>query len=74
MIEPPLILTEPCQEPQGSEAVLQYMLKKDYNNAATAYTRYVLNVRDGFQQCNGKLQNIREYTESVKQKLGAGNE
>ena len=70
IIQPPLNLTEPCPEPQGSDIVLQHMLKKDYAKAATAYTKYVLNVRDGFQMCNGKLKHIREFTENVKKNLG----
>lgn len=34
-------------------------------DAAVAYVRYVLDVRDAFQLCNGQLSAIRDYSSSM---------
>lgn len=66
VLTPPMALLEPCQEPAGSPEVLELLRAHRTDDAATAYVRYVLDVRDAFQICNGQLSAAREYCEAMK--------
>lgn len=58
-------LTAPCIEPDAPEDALALFSQGKYEQAAEAHVRYVLDVRDAFQICNGKLAALRKYYESV---------
>lgn len=66
VLTPPMALLAPCQEPEGAPEVLELLRKKRIDDAATAYVRYVLDVRDAFQICNGQLAAAREYCETMR--------
>lgn len=52
---------EPCIEPLPPNDIIGFMRKGRVDDAATEYARYVLDVRDAFQLCNGRLALLREW-------------
>lgn len=46
--------------------MLQLLKTGNSDEAAVEYVRYVLDVRDSFQLCNGRLQAAREYCENMQ--------
>lgn len=52
---------EPCNEPEEPGEVLALMRQGKVDDAATAYVRYVFEVRDSFQLCNGRLAALRNW-------------
>ena len=72
VVSPPKVLMDPCPEPENSGHVLELLRKGSIDDAALEHARYVLRVRDGFQLCNGQLNAIREYVESVEKRLASG--
>ena len=52
---------EPCIEPEPSGDIIALLRKGKVDDAATEYVRYVLEVRDSFQLCNGRLAALREW-------------
>lgn len=73
VLTPPMSLLAPCQEPAGAPEVLELLRAKRPDDAATAYVRYVLDVRDAFQICNGQLAAAREYCEVMTSDKVAGD-
>lgn len=65
VLTPPASLMEQVDEPDDAGQVLELLRKKKYGDAATAYTRYVLDVRDAFQIINGKMKALREWCIAV---------
>lgn len=65
VIQPPAVLMEACPEPGESGEVLELLRVGNTEDAAVAYVRYVLDVRDAFQLCNGQLSAIRDYSASM---------
>lgn len=61
VVRPPMELMSPCIEPAYSGDVLVYFQKGQYERAAESHVRYVLDVRDAFELCNGQLAALREY-------------
>lgn len=55
----------PCIEPGGGGEVLSFFTRGEYEKAAEAHVRYVLDVRDAFELCNGKFAALRQYYEEV---------
>lgn len=53
--------------------MLELLRAKRPDDAATAYVRYVLDVRDAFQICNGQLAAAREYCEVMTSDKVAGD-
>lgn len=47
--------------------MLQLLKVGNPDEAAVEYVRYVLDVRDSFQLCNGRLKAAREYCENMKE-------
>lgn len=72
MVRPPEVLMEPCQEPELNSGVLGALRKGDTDTASVEYTRYVLDVRDAFDRCNGRLSALRGWCEGMVN--GGGNE
>lgn len=56
-----MALLEPCIEPVEPSEVLVLLRQGKVDDAATAYARYVLDVRDAFQVCNGRFSSLREW-------------
>lgn len=67
MVAPPERLLEPCSEPQDSGDVITLLQKGKSDEAAVEYVRYVLDVRDAFQLCNGRFQALREWREAMNE-------
>lgn len=67
VIAPPLVLLEPCLEPENSYQVLDLIDTGDLNGAKLTYVHYVLDVRDSFEMCNGQLNSIRTYVEEMEE-------
>lgn len=65
VLAPPASLMEQVDEPDDAGQVLELLRKKRYGDAATAYTCYVLNVRDAFQIVNGKMRALRDWSAAV---------
>lgn len=65
VLAPPVSLLEQVNEPEDAGKVLELLRKRQYDEAATAYTRYVLDVRDTFQIVNGKMRALREWRTAV---------
>lgn len=65
ILRPPGELMAPCVEPANPGEVLAFFSRGEYEQAAGAYVRYVLDVRDSFQICNGRLELLRQYYEDV---------
>lgn len=63
-----------CAEPAEPGAVLRLLKKGDTDEAALAYVRYVLDVRDSLQLCNGRLKEVRQYCINMKKTLEGENE
>lgn len=61
LLAPPAALLAPCSEPKDSDAVLRHIAASRTREAADAYVRYVLDVRDAFDVCNGQLAALRQY-------------
>lgn len=59
MPRPPMALLERCIEPDEPVEVLVLLRKGRVDDAAAAYAKYVLDVRDAFQVCNGRLSSLR---------------
>lgn len=64
-LRPPIELLASCIEPQGAETALAFFTKGQYGKAAEAHVRYVLDVRDAFDLCNGQLAALRLYYEEL---------
>lgn len=65
------LLTD-CEEPAGSGKMLELLRAGRVDDAAVEYVRYVLDVRDSFQECNGRLAEARTYCENMKKSLTNG--
>lgn len=65
VLRPPVELMAPCIEPANPGEVLRYFSAGEYEKAAEAHVKYVLDVRDAFQMCNGRLEVLRGYYEDV---------
>lgn len=73
IILPPASLLEPCLEPQNSGVALELLRNGDTDGAALEHVRYVLNVRESFQHCNGRLGAARKYVEEMLELTGGGS-
>lgn len=62
--QPPALLLTPCIEPVEGGA-LAYFMQGEYEKAADAHVRYVLDVRDAFEICNSKFAALRQYYKEV---------
>lgn len=49
--------------------MLQLLKENKTDDAAVEYVRYVLDVRDSFQLCNGRLKAAREYCQNMKESI-----
>lgn len=58
-------LLSPCIEPVNSGEALVFFQKGQYERAAESHVRYVLDVRDAFEICNGQLAALRQYYEEL---------
>lgn len=67
--EPPKALLEDCVEPAESGKVIALLRENRPDDAAVEYARYVLDVRDGFQVCNGRFKALREYYAGMRNHL-----
>lgn len=56
----------PCVETRGSEDVLVYFERGEFERAAEAHVRYVLDVRDAFELCNARLAALRQYYKDMQ--------
>lgn len=54
----------PCSEPVEGGALV-YFMQGEYEKAADAHVRYVLDVRDAFELCNARLAALRQYYKDV---------
>lgn len=61
-----------CQEPEAANRVLQLLKENKSDDAAVEYVRYVLDVRDSFQLCNGRLKAARDYCHNMRQSIKDG--
>lgn len=61
MPPPPQALLEPYVEPDAPVRFLPFLREGRVDDAATEYARYVLEVRDSFQLCNGRLEALRQW-------------
>lgn len=60
-----------CREPETSTAVMGMLREGNPDMAAVAYARYVLDVRDAFELCNGKLSALRGWYAGMEGKAVA---
>lgn len=67
VIAPPLVLLEPCPEPEASHRVLELLDAGRITDAKLEYVNYVLDVRDGFELCNGQLGAVRDFVLSMQE-------
>lgn len=65
VIRPPAELLYPCIEPVNSGEALVWFSRGQYEKAAESHVRYVLDVRDAFELCNGRLEVLRNWYEDV---------
>lgn len=61
---------EPCAEPENAGMTLERLKVGDVNGAALEHVAYVLDVRDAFGRCNGRLKAIRTYAEAMTKAVG----
>lgn len=61
VLKPPVELMMPCIEPVNPGEVMMYFTRAEYEKAAEAHVRYVLDVRDAFEICNGRFEALRAY-------------
>lgn len=73
VILPPAALLEDCREPEESGQVLLLLKAQRTDDAAAEYVRYVLDVRDSFQLCNGRLKEARDYCDNMRKALEGGD-
>lgn len=66
-------LLEDCQEPAEAGRVLSLLKVSNVDDAAVEYVRYVLNVRDSYQLCNGRLKAAREYCRNMRDSIKGGD-
>ena len=66
VVRPPATLLVPCNPPESDLETLHFLKKGDTKSAATAYTRYVLDVRDAFDLCNSRIRNAVNYFDTVE--------
>ena len=70
VISPPESLLGECLPPPEDTSILEKLKARKIDAAATAYARYVLDVRDTFQRCEGQRQAtikwLRETQEAVE--------
>ena len=69
VIAPPRALMDPCPEPEDSGMALELLKNGDTDGAALAHVRYVLDVRDAFGRCNGRLGAMRDYVDGMTEAL-----
>lgn len=69
-----MALMNPCIEPDDPGMVLELMREGRGDDAAVAHARYVLDVRDAFEICNGHLKSLREWCETMSSIGGLSNE
>lgn len=73
VVTPPEEMLADCVEPQDAERVLRLLRENKPEDAAVEYTRYVLDVRDSFQLCNGRLKAAREYCRNMRESIKGGD-
>lgn len=73
VITPPQELLADCPEPKEEQRVLELLKENKPDDAAVEYVRYVLDVRDSYQLCNGRLKSAREYCRNMREALKGGN-
>lgn len=61
-----------CKEPEDANRVLQLLKENKPDDAAVEYVRYVLDVRDSYQLCNGRLKAAREYCHNMRESIKGG--
>lgn len=69
VVLPPAQLLENCPEPDEPKDILQLLKDGKSDDAAVKYVRFILDVRDSFQLCNGRLREARQYCANMKQRL-----
>ena len=69
VVTPPKELLADCQVPAESAELFRFLKDGNTDDAAVEYARYVLDVRDSFQMCNGRLKAAREYCDNMKKNL-----
>lgn len=72
VITPPEELLMDCPEPEEANRVLQLLKENKTDDAAVEYVRYVLDVRDSFQLCNGRLKAARDYCRNMRESIKDG--
>lgn len=72
VITPPEKLLADCEEPEEPGRVLQLLKENRPDDAAVEYVRYVLDVRDSYQLCNGRLRAAREYCRNMRESVKGG--
>lgn len=61
----PVYLLAPCVEPGEPEKTLLLLRAGRRDEAATEFARYVIDVRDAFEICNGQIDALREYADNM---------
>lgn len=74
VVTPPEELLADCQEPTDAGRVLRLLKEDNVDDAAVEYVRYVLDVRDSYQLCNGRLRAAREYCRNMRGSIKGGVE
>lgn len=64
-----MVLMDPCLEPQNSYQVLELIDTGRKDEAKLAFVHYVLDVRDGFDVCNGQLVHIKDYVLTMQKSV-----
>lgn len=58
-------LLAPCREPDNAGQALEFMDGGEFEKAAEAYVRYVLDVRDAIELCDARFAALRKYYEEL---------